>query len=892
MDSQPAMFEIASGSSSSDSIVNISRSGASSISALASTDISTTVEKSEIDRLREENRLLEGRIRGYRTLSELLVESRRENEQLKCVMNSLLAQQKAAIPGGGTRLSASNPFSLVSLETAQQQSDKAQSQPDLDKLSLQDQGPKSTPPTTTKPATTSTRNLTSLDSPVLNPPVVGPPSSLQETVGPPADHEETKLVSLTTPAGADAKPASTPPESMPKQGTLHSTDSISEAENHSLDNQTASLADNKAGHQGSLPNGNDSSPELLQLDSDKYDEATYEKVGPQLGLGLTGLTSSMYAAGSDRAESRHIDFPSLASERSNDMAQPASHSGHGSLFNPPFMAMMHQSLSGSTANNQNSGLAAEVENITERLSSEPGDSSTAIAFQMHQIAERISRQEQKTQQQKKLVDALMRENQGLKRQVKMADNSHLAEIVTLREENTRLMQRLKGQHRDEETTVIKSQGSNGDWVHVEHSLGMGDIRTGYDKSLVDRVRKLEQEKAELQRANSNWKSQWDKMEQKHQIALNELRSKLVMDEQEISNLKSRLAEQSSEFESRMLEMKRQITEEENLKEEALHQQRLAERRCSELQNQLTEMRTQLSDTARDKQALSAELNIFKNCYITGQEMQRSRSSMNPASQTALEAEIAMLKEQLKVFAEDFEHEREDCTMAESARDAAKKEVESLARQNHSLSSQIKHLQKQIKDRDDTISWTLRQNEVLQREASEYKKKLAAEWKEKQGFKHMLALRQQQQQTQASRNPYLMQNTQPVYNPGSLYQPPLPLPNTTRSAPYLGGQGTPQPLNRATVAAMSPEHLPGAWTCSACTYINFPGRTVCESCGLVNSPRSHPDHFGFTSQQDTMYGSSEHAFLMSRGGERMQAGAGPAAGDLVVDSGAVSEPLHI
>lgn len=237
-------------------------------------------------------------------------------------------------------------ISYLYILLSQQQSDKAQSQPDLDKLSLQDQGPKSTPPTTTKPATTSTRNLTSLDSPVLNPPVVGPPSSLQETVGPPADHEETKLVSLTTPAGADAKPASTPPESMPKQGTLHSTDSISEAENHSLDNQTASLADSKAGHQESLPNGNDSSPELLQLDSDKYDEATYEKVGPQLGLGLTGLTSSMYAAGSDRAESRHIDFPSLASERSNDMAQPASHSGHGSLSNPPFMVgFSHDSIS-------------------------------------------------------------------------------------------------------------------------------------------------------------------------------------------------------------------------------------------------------------------------------------------------------------------------------------------------------------------------------------------------------------------------------------------------------------------------------------------------------------------------------------------------------------------
>lgn len=34
------------------------------------------------------------------------------------------------------------------------------------------------------------------------------------------------------------------------------------------------------------------------------------------------------------------------------------------------------------------------------------------------------------------------------------------------------MQQQKGQHRDEETTVIKSQGSTSDWVHVEHPLHM------------------------------------------------------------------------------------------------------------------------------------------------------------------------------------------------------------------------------------------------------------------------------------------------------------------------------------------------------------------------------------------------------------------------------------
>jgi hypothetical protein len=43
----------------------------------------------------------------------------------------------------------------------------------------------------------------------------------------------------------------------------------------------------------------------------------------------------------------------------------------------------------------------------------------------------------------------------------------------------------------------------------------------------------------------------------------------------------------------------------------VHQQQLAERRVSELQDQLAEMRTQLSDTARDKQVLAAELSILK-----------------------------------------------------------------------------------------------------------------------------------------------------------------------------------------------------------------------------------------------------------------------------------------
>ncbi|XP_076449229.1 uncharacterized protein LOC143285705 [Babylonia areolata] len=837
------MFEVesGSGSTSSDSIINItSPSGASSIVTSASTTTTTNEDKlkAEISQLLKENKVLEGRLRGYRTMGDLLVDFRRENDELKAKVKALTESQQAMLGEADPKSSASSPFSLVSMQAAQQSpSAGATSQPDVGQATPPSLDPKGPPP-------------------VSHPPVVsGPLSSLQETVGPPGDSaQETKLVMLPSAAEASPKPQPPPPSSAPEDGG-------STPEQESLEPRTGH-------HQAESLVSETSSPELLQLDSDKYDEATYEKVGLQLGMGPGQLSSSMYAAGGGGGGggggSRGQDFPSLSSSVSNGgMAQPHS---HGSASNPPYMAMMHQSLAGLSLNKSSSDLATEVESIRERLHSEPGDSNTAIALQMHQIAERISKKEQKEHDQKKLIETLMHENQELKKHAKAGERSLQGEIVALREQNRRLMQQLQGQGGSESSSAVRSSGSPGDWVHVEKPPPLGE-----DQSLVDRVRALEHQKAELLRANTNWKNQWDQMEQSHQMKISELHSKLMMAEQEMSSLKVRLAEQMSmsEFEGRMLEMKRRISEEENLKEEAQHQQRLAERRCSELQDELSKVRTQLSDMAREKQALSAELSILK-AHANAQETQTNRATeaTNAASCIALEAEIAMLKEQLKVFAEDFEQERMDRTSAQAARDSAKKAVENLSRQSHSLSSQVKRLEKQIKDRDDTIAWTLRQNETFQHEASDFKRKLAAEWEEKQSLqRRLLSLEQQLQQQKPPRNPYLPSGASPMF------QPPSP---QRSSAPYFSSQAASARTN------MGPELLPGAWTCSMCNSVNYPGRTVCERCGYVNSPpRSHPEQFGFGSSD--IYG-SEHAHLMSRGGDQNQGGMLPGNGDLVVDSG--------
>ncbi|KAK7502330.1 hypothetical protein BaRGS_00006283, partial [Batillaria attramentaria] len=680
------MLEIATGdgSNSSDSIISLSQSGASSISTTTTKPDQDLA--SQVQQLQEEKKLLEGRIRGYKTLSDLLVESKKENQQLKAQLKVLQAKQEG---------------SSFSMQTSVDSGSKGISQLDFTKMSLNGTEEAVTPPTRT-----STRSSGPASVPARNPPERGPPTSLQETAGPPHDSEETKLVSLPS-GGALHKPGSG--ESTPMQESLGSVSNVSQAGSRSPDNLTSSPGDSerRSGRLG------DNSPEMLQLDSDKYDEATYEKVGMRLAMGGSSLTGSMYAAGGERTENRTTDFPSLSSGLSGGMVHV--HSADHSSLNPPFMGMMHHSYIGQASDAGGAGLAAEVETISEQLNSEPGDGSTAIAFQMHAIAERIARVEQKKDDQKKLIQTLMAENQDLKRRVKVTDSSHQAEMVALREHNTHLVQQLKRAHQGQgqEGTQIKSPSPPGDWVHVERPVNAGDSTSGSEQTLVDRVRKLEQEKAELHRANVNWKTQWDQMEQKHQAKLNEFHTKLMMAEQELSTVKSRLEEQSRDFETRLLELKRRCGEEESAREEALHEQRLSDRKCQELQDQLTEMRTQLSDTARDKQARTAS-----------QETQAGATSgaATSGSNAALEAEIAMLRQQLTVYLEDFEHEREDRTAAQLARDAARKNAETIARLNQQLNSQIKHMQRQLKDRDDTISTTLRQNEALQRQVADLKKK--------------------------------------------------------------------------------------------------------------------------------------------------------------------------
>ncbi|PVD39599.1 hypothetical protein C0Q70_02234 [Pomacea canaliculata] len=755
MESQPAILETATGSSgqsSSESIVSATRSGASSISTTFSKlDEPENNLILQIRQLQEEKKLLEGRIRGYLTLSDLLVEARKENQKLQAEMKELKANQGEKNTNHGQSLLS---FSSLTDASGKECSQQDRSKPTLDK----------------KLESLLTTPSVNGHGPVLTSSL---PTDLTQgsliTFGS-EDPDETQVVQLPKNKMLEMSVSA---ESTPTQESLEACSTEGQGGSGSDDMSHSSSGKGEDGKKSAVNRTWNAQDNGLQLDSDKYSEATYEKIGAQLGSASGRYISSAFTtSGTVRSgdamatESHPIDFPSLCSVNSNGGTR---------------RERSQQSFIGQASDAGPQGLLThQTESLAEMFSNDQSDVSPSFAAQMHQLTESVAKIHQREVEQKKLMAMVMQENRTLKKMVRDRERDHAADLARLREENIRLRQNKPGL---DEMAALKTSCA-GEWVQVERPVTGGEPTTGteVEMKLADRVRKLELANAELQLANANWNTQWEQMDRNNKMKIHELTS-------EITALQSRLNEQTASYENHM-----------TAKEDAQHQLRLAERKIQELEDHQAAARSQLSDMSREKQAITAELNVLK-AQMSGQGMHGvGATSM---SRSALETEIAALKQQLTVFAEDFEQERQDRALAQAARDTAKKTCETLARQVQQLDSQVKHLQRQVKDREDTITSTLHQNEALQQHNTELKKKLAAEWDARQSLHRALKVAQRQQQQQQLRNPYLVSDppTGTTYQTGYLSRPPY-------------------------------------------------------------YPASHPDRYGFA--YPDIYSSADHALLMSRG----------------------------
>ncbi|XP_041364458.1 TNFAIP3-interacting protein 1-like [Gigantopelta aegis] len=741
----------------------------SDVETTASANITTTDIQllQQIEHLQKENRNLQGRIRGYTTLGSLLQEEKDANRKLSKDFEEL--KKKLTV------VSISTPQNLGSSDETRVES--LRNFPSMKThLSLTTEGPVENDVTQHEPS-----------KPTDPPPS---PSSSEVTNPPPSPSREV----------------------IPMQESMHDKQNdLSEL----AANPSMSLTDPlRSGDHHENIDAN------LQLDSDRFEEPEYEKVGRLsstfLQVGFTGTPTSDASITAQK-----YSFPSLNSGTSHRKQNVSE----GSLERNDLYKLTSYSEAPTS-------LGVQVSHVANMLVT--SDDGPQLATKLRQLSDQVAKQEQELVRHKKLNATLCEENRRLQTSKRLELHEEKSKNYQLRAENSQLETRVRElEHHQQQMndSLTTPQGWEeirkselGSKVDVELFQNTAATLPSDASTLTQMVQELQNKNKQLKDANNSWRSRWTQLESSKDSQIKSLENQLAGKTRELSKISQTNADREREFEQMLCAAKSHAGDEENAKEEALQQLHVANTRLTELQEKIASLEWDNKDLVRAKHTIEAELTVLKK------EAENPQAGRHPAQTVdALKTEIAVLREQLTVFEEDFERERQDRAATQSAREDIQTKYEEVYRSRRNLSERLNNQQRKAEHLETELRQTQRRIQNLETE----NRRLKAELKQQQA-----AMRYAPPPPVSPYPPQPFQ--QYPYGQVGYYQPG----HLTQQIP-LGHGHTPL------------EHLPGAWTCSQCTFVNIAERTVCDMCGVIRQRRGR-------SSQSAAQNANPEAALMSRG----------------------------
>lgn len=517
---------------------------------------------------------------------------------------------------------------------------------------------------------------------------------------------------------------------------------------------------------------------------------------------------------------------------------------------------------------------------------QPGD---LMNFSVTQSKSQHADDDQELENILKSVQLDSRENVDLKKVVttiKSYANSNSeklqktnAVLVDMNKENQRKIKnledeikRLKKVIQEFEQAVSRSMtpkdsSNTGGWVHVQkqsESEAVTKTTEFKQRSTSDNeeIETLRQKNHQLTEANQRWSNEWNKLVAHYDSRINDLQTERDRLAKEMTENKISEEAKLRDFEKMLMNSKKKASEEEMAKEEAFLQVTSANNRADALQLQLQESEDTNTALRREKQVLETELSVMRQRPVTssGRAQQGPR---NGRSQMDLDTENDVLRQQLLVFQEDFDRERQDRAKAQSLKDEYKKQNEQYKKRARHLEQKVQNLDRQVKMTEDSSKKYQEEKIALQQENSNLKLQLQREQEKLRNYIPSQMAYQQplvqsaglQPQRQVIFGQQVPQPRQQQYHiPPTYDQQRVPqlqvgynvqAPGSQYSPSPQGVYSPPAPYYQANQAGRQTEYKPGSWACDQCTYTNYPGRTVCELCGYIRSPSAtQQNNFAF------------------------------------------------
>ncbi|XP_048639077.1 TNFAIP3-interacting protein 1 isoform X6 [Marmota marmota marmota] len=324
-----------------------------------------------------------------------------------------------------------------------------------------------------------------------------------------------------------------------------------------------------------------------------------------------------------------------------------------------------------------------------------------MALEFNRLASKVHKNEQRTSILQTLCEQLRKENEALKAKLDKGLEQRDQAAERLREENMELKKLLMSSSSNKEGACgqpgsPKLEGNSKKGMAGQQQAGVmaGKVpEVGALGAAEKKVKMLEQQRMELLEVNKQWDQHFRSMKQQYEQKITELRQKLADLQKQVTDLEAEREQKQRDFDRKLLLAKSKIEMEENNKEQLTAEAKELRQKVKYLQDQLSPLTRQREYQEKEIQRLNKALEEALSIQASPSSPPTAFGSPEGAAGLLRKQELVtqneLLKQQVKIFEEDFQRERSDRERMNEEKEELKKQVEKLQAQVTLSNAQIK-----------------------------------------------------------------------------------------------------------------------------------------------------------------------------------------------------------
>ncbi|XP_052500126.1 TNFAIP3-interacting protein 1 isoform X3 [Budorcas taxicolor] len=331
-----------------------------------------------------------------------------------------------------------------------------------------------------------------------------------------------------------------------------------------------------------------------------------------------------------------------------------------------------------------------------------------MALEFNRLASKVHKNEQRTSILQTLCEQLRKENEALKSKLDKGLEQRDQAAERLREENLELRKLLMSSSKDGASGRPGSPKMEGAGKKGAAALQQAGVTAGKTPEVgalgaaEKKVRMLEQQRTELLEVNKQWDQHFRSMKQQYEQKITELRQKLADLQKQVTDLEAEREQKQRDFDRKLLLAKSKIEMEETDREHLTAE-------AKELRQKVKYLQDQLSPLTRQREYQEKEIQRLNKALEEALSIQASPSSPTAFGspegaggllrKQELLTQNELLKQQVKIFEEDFQRERSDRERMNEEKEELKKQVEKLQAQVTLSHAQLKAFKDEEKAKD-------------------------------------------------------------------------------------------------------------------------------------------------------------------------------------------------